>query len=1078
MSTDSRTIRVVNAGAGSGKTYRITEEIFRAVIEEKIEPSRIIATTFTRRAATELRSRVVGRLTAEGRLTEARSLGSALIGTVHSVCGRLLRRYCYEAGISPELNVLSEAESKFLISQVIGEAATSHNILQIGRLSTAFGYNEISRTGGFKHDWHDDVRDIISFARSNNLTAKEITEHAELSTEEIVGMLPAADIEYRVFQDTLAEEIEKAISLIPPDDTTIATNNAKQLLSRLLNRMEHGRTISWKDIDKLCSLDTGAKSRDVVEVLRSKASEYVRTYEYHRNIADYIRTVSKVAANTLNLFEIRKRETGVMDFVDQEAGFLDALENRAFQARLREEFSLLVVDEFQDTNPVQLAIFMKIAELGIRTVWVGDMRQSIYAFRDADPELMNAVIKALPDAYRGDILKYSYRSRPSLVTFTNALFSSTFETVMTGVPVSLKPKREELTPGDAAVHFWSFPYDRDFKKNDDYHTAVAAGIQDLVDNKLQVAEETSTERAVRYGDIAVLCRTRGHAQSISNALSSANIPVIMERPGLLATPEGVFLSAALRYLADSSDTLAVAEMRMLSDAEIDVASLVSERIEFVNNDNKESWSNDNEIIAAIDDLRTTLHEASIYSIVDAILARLNITRVIGRFGNSKRVYGNLERIRSLVDEYTQSASRNSLGSSLAGFIHFLEQFADEQTDIQSVSMGVNAVNVLTYHGAKGLEWPVVVCMELDKSFDARPFTIEMRERNSVFSPYEPLAGRSIRFWPDPGTGSNSFLISQIESSSIYEKRKMAEFAESCRLLYVGFTRARDYLILPFQRKANGKQKLSWLEAVYSAGRERILEVPDTDGEYNELFDTGTHIPAKVVCKSCSDRAKVQNREEQISVVTKNRGATEFSPYRVVASGASIESEYRESDYKEAGSAKAAREHVGWVFEYAKPIEITSAEDPAAFGEAVHAILLLTVDRNSVPEKAEIYTILSHFGVNEWSGSQVLIQRSGEFLEWLSNTWPGASYDLETSGYTKEHDRLMTARIDMLVDTYSEIVIIDHKTHVDTIDVEEVALDYVSQLAMYRRVVEKAKSRKQIRTMVHLPVQGKVIEIHT
>ncbi len=1073
MSTDSSNIRVITAGAGSGKTYRITEEISRAIIEDNTEPRRIIATTFTRKAASELGSRIVGRLTAEGRLAEARSLGSAMIGTVHSVCGRLLRRYCYEAGMSPELNVLSEVESKILISQVIGEAATSDDILRLAGLSTVFGYDASTYTGGYEHDWHDDVRDIIAYARSNNISPKAITEHAEQSVEEMIRMLPDANLEYRSFKDTLEEEIEKAISLIPAEDTTKVTAGTRELLFRMLRRIQQSRTISWRDIDKLCSLNSGAKSRDAVEALRAHASEYVRTYEYHHDISDYIRTVSSVAAKTLELFVRRKRETGVLDYVDQEADFLSALENRDLQARLRDEFSLLVVDEFQDTSPVQLAIFMKIAELEIRTVWVGDMKQSIYAFRDADPELMNTVIRAMPDEYREDTLGYSYRSRPSLVSFSNALFGPAFETVMPGVPVTLQPKREELSSGNTAVRFWSFRYEKDYRKIDDYHAAVAAGIQELVENETPVDDDSGTERAVRYGDIAVLCRTRKHAQSISNALRGANIPVSMERPGLLASPEGIIISAALRYLADPSDTLAVAEIRMLSDDDPDVAALVTERIELVKNDSDTSWSFDNEVIATLDELRTTLPELSISAIVDTVIARLNIPRLIGRFGDEQKVYANLEKLRSLVDEYTQSASGNNLGSDPSGFVNFLDHLAEEETDNQSVTKSRDAVNVLTYHGAKGLEWPLVVCMDLDTSFDVPKFTIEMRNRSSEFSPYEPLAGRSIRFWPDPGTGNESPLTTEIKNSSIYEERQTADFAENCRLLYVGFTRARDYLILPFQRKAKGEQKLIWLEAVYGAGGERSLEVPDIDGEYGDLFAgeeaRAAAEAAKVVCRSCSDRPHVRPAKERVSVVTSNRGVAEFVPYRIVASRAESKAEYAKP-----GDAKSNAHHRCRIFDYAEPIELSSVDNPSALGEAVHTVLLLTVGRNSVPEETEVDAVLSHFDLMDLIGARVLMRRAGEFLNWLNNTWPGASYDLETSGYMKEHDRLVSARIDVLAETENEIVIIDHKTIMDIINVEEAVLDYVPQLSLYRKVVQNAKSEKQIRTMVHLPVQGKIV----
>ncbi len=234
------------------------------------------------------------------------------------------------------------------------------------------------------------------------------------------------------------------------------------------------------------------------------------------------------------------------------------------------------------------------------------------------------------------------------------------------------------------------------------------------------------------------------------------------------------------------------------------------------------------------------------------------------------------------------------------------------------------------------------------------------------------------------------------------------------------------------------------------------------------------VPFRVLCRSCGDRAAVRSPAEHVSVVTANRGADEYPPYRFAASSAGVEVVPQP---EQTGRTKEPGKHAGRIFDYATPLELRPTDDPVALGEAVHAILLLTVGRSAVPNEAEVKAILSYFGVTEAAAASAFMQRAGEFLNWLKATWPGASYDLETSGYAKENDILTSARIDLLLETDREIVILDHKTLVEVNDVEEAAATYAAQLAVYGKVVQKATARGPIRTMVHLPVQGKAVEIN-
>src|SRR5208282_1577089 len=158
----------------------------------------------------------------------------------------------------------------------------------------------------------------------------------------------------------------------------------------------------------------------------------------------YLQQIFNLAADSLAAYAERKRQLGAVDFADQERTLLDILDNPQVGETLRDELDLLMVDEFQDTSPIQLALFLKLARLAKHVVWVGDVKQAIYGFRGGDAALMAAVLNGLP-ALKGEkeTLPDSWRSRPALVHFVNQIFGGVFEG-LTPTDVHLQPRRIEF----------------------------------------------------------------------------------------------------------------------------------------------------------------------------------------------------------------------------------------------------------------------------------------------------------------------------------------------------------------------------------------------------------------------------------------------------------------------------------------------------------------------------------------------------------------------------------------------------------------------------------------------------------
>ncbi|WP_169794291.1 UvrD-helicase domain-containing protein [Thioalkalivibrio nitratireducens] len=207
-------IRFISAGAGSGKTHRLTELLGELLTQGRVRPGGVIATTFTRKAAGDLVQRVRQRLHAEGRHRDAMCIAQGRIGTVNSVCGELLSRYAFEAGLSPRVQVMDETDAPVLFAQALDQVAGPAQIRALNRLGWRLGQD----------DWRETVRDLAELARANGLAPGELAVHAERSIAGLLGHFPAPEAG-TPDQDLLQAVTESLRSLSAEGDATQKTRH-------------------------------------------------------------------------------------------------------------------------------------------------------------------------------------------------------------------------------------------------------------------------------------------------------------------------------------------------------------------------------------------------------------------------------------------------------------------------------------------------------------------------------------------------------------------------------------------------------------------------------------------------------------------------------------------------------------------------------------------------------------------------------------------------------------------------------------------------------------------------------------
>ena len=569
------------------------------------------------------------------------------------------------------------------------------------------------------HDWRNDVNAIVAAARGNDMAPEKFGDFARRSKQgfsRIVSPLAPGKT-----ADGFDQALNAAITALldrfqSEDGLTRTTINALEALREIARKKRAG--YRWSDWARLAKLG-GARADDLYfEPLRKAASAFPRHPRLLEDVGQYIDLIFACAGEAYLAYEEHKRQWGQVDFVDQERIALRLFNDPELAASLVERIGAVYVDEFQDTSPLQLALFVALSQIASSSAWVGDPKQAIYGFRGADPELIARVAPKIQQATggAGDTLGRNYRSRPGLVSFVNDAFADTF--LAMGLPPEStrvdEVERGNLDGQGTPVNVWHVR-----GKNVGLRaSALAKGLKESLDQGDEwLVEGDDGARNLRAGDIAILCATNNRALELAGALAGFGIKVALERDGLFGTLEARLAMAALRWCADQRDTLALAEMAHLLHA----------------GESQPAWfeaslRDDPEVLAALvpmaEDLRAIAksgaHKTPL-ELVDAVLTSGGIADAVRRWGASADRLLNVEALRGLVAAYQDERKQDRAPATVTDLCAWL----NEQEGKQPASRASDAVTILTYHRAKGLEWPMVILTDLDKEPRNNPFGLHV-----------------------------------------------------------------------------------------------------------------------------------------------------------------------------------------------------------------------------------------------------------------------------------------------------------------------------------------------------------------
>ncbi|MFO7652033.1 MAG: UvrD-helicase domain-containing protein, partial [bacterium] len=743
---------VVFAPAGSGKTERLTRRYIE-LLEAGVPPERILTLTFTEKAAAEMKERIFTRLAERNPELGRRLRLDALklrISTIHSFCLTLVRRFAPSLGLDPRVDVLTDAAELWTAAKY----DTLMAIAESGRDTEAFSLLLDLVTKEERIGWEKLSGLFDSFFEKRVNIARGRVEPVGRA----LLLRLAADLR----ADPLTGRLTDTGVILPRKFDPAAVRAAVEALEAQsgLFLTKGGDPRSPRGKGKEAEKNWNARAAAYYGLLRadSYAAEFARSFELFRQ-------------RFLAAYETAKRDAGQVDYDDMEYLALQLLEKdpdwqnvlRAFD----EHTDHLLVDEFQDTSYLQWGIIDKLteewrsgegakADRGIEpTVFlVGDEKQSIYLFRDAKVEVFGKAAAKLeewlgPDKVDRTTLEDNYRSLQSIIDFNNRLFSS----LMSPSPRSSPARGEDDTvpspstgegqgegnAGPTVYHPWQTRYAefRRARQNDAPGSveviiapgegnaaerreagarAIARRIRSLVDSADPFLvfdrnpDRSETARPCNYSDIGILFRSRSSLPAIEGALREAGIPFLVSGgTGFYDEPEVRYLVALTAALVDPFDSLAlyatlrgpvfgVPEKDIFLANSGDAPSLL-ERCRA----SAEPGSRLADAVAALDRARSLVPVRPLARILETVLAE---TRTWQTFWEPQRL-ANLRKLLSLIED------RAASGESPLRILRALQDTEHDEAKADVRPEGRNAVQLMTIHTAKGLQFPLVFLAGLD-----------------------------------------------------------------------------------------------------------------------------------------------------------------------------------------------------------------------------------------------------------------------------------------------------------------------------------------------------------------------------
>lgn len=885
---------LVSASAGSGKTFVMAERILDQ-LARGVEISQLFISTFTVKAATELKERLEKKISQQIQETDdvdlkqhlgrqLADLPNAAIGTMDSFTQKFLGKHGYLIDIAPNFRILqNESEQLILKNEVFHQVFEDHyqgeNKESFSRLVKNF-----AGRGKDERGLRQQVYKIYDFLQSTSSPKKWLSnsflkgfEEADFViekdklTEQIKQALWDLESFLRYHLDNDAKEFPKAtylenVLLVLDEIGSLNQESDSQAYQAVLTRVvaiskeKNGRALanSSRKADLKPLADAYNEERKAQFAKLGQLADQITILDYqeryHGDTWELSKTFQTFMSDFVEAYRERKRQENAFEFADISHYTIEILENfpqvrKAYQERFHE----VMVDEYQDTNHIQERM-LELLSNGHNRFMVGDIKQSIYRFRQADPQIFNEKFQRYaqnPKEGKLILLKENFRSSLEVLSATNDVFGRLMDQEVGEINYDsmhqLVFANSKLTPNpDNKAEF--LIYDKNDSGQEEEESDADTKLTREMRLVIKEILKLHREKGVVFKEIALLTSSRSRNDQILLALSEYGIPVKTdgEQNNYLQSLEVQVMLDTLRVIHNPlQDYALVALMKspMFGFDEDELARLSLQKAEdkvqenlyekLVNAQKQATSQKDlihkelaeklNQFMDILDSWRLYAKTHSLYDLIWKIYNDRFYYDYVGALPNGPARQANLYALALRADQFEKSNFKG-----LSRFIRMIDQVLEAQHDLASVAVAPpkDAVELMTIHKSKGLEFPYVFILNLDQDFNKQDSMSDviLSRQNGLGVKYiaKVETGAVEAHYPK----TLKLSIPSLTYTQNEKELQLASYSEQMRLLYVAMTRAERKLYL-----------------VGKGSREK-LEAKEYPAANNGKLDSNTRLQAK------------------------------------------------------------------------------------------------------------------------------------------------------------------------------------------------------------------------------------------
>ena len=1091
----------ISAGAGSGKTRVLVERYIKVIIDGLAETEEILAITFTIKAAAELKLRIRERLneiqfekpeTDEGLNAQKAllTIESAPISTIHSFCQSILKKYAIEAEIEPDFQILESNESSLVYKEIIQRVTAQFlrtNNEKEKKLIHTLGLNDLRSIA------ENMLNDRYKFSNAVNST---LFLHRNGKFEETIENMLEDELSILLNSVEMKSSIDDLKKCIPLDksdamamirenvldlfDEISAQKSNREKLSKLLELgnsidLRGGRKTSWDEGEKDRVKSSLKTIRAVIDDLFGGEKEL--NFMNNETAEKLLEGLELYMSRLFKEYDYTMSSLGVLDYDGLLFRAMNLLSERKDIAGFyRQQFKQILVDEFQDTDDLQMDI-IKILTTEDENVpvlfLVGDENQSIYKFRGAEVSNFQKMIETT--GIKGPLyITKNYRSQPDMIKFFNSFFSSFLGDTDNGYEVS-QTFREKLGDTPNVQFLLPIANNGEGVSNRELEADLMARQLLLFVGSESISDGEGGERILKFSDIGILFQKMTSVAEYLDKFEQLGIPYYMRtRSGFYDRLEILDLLNFFRAIEKPKDDYVhAAWLRSpivgLSDNALFLigtgvgfsASLSSEIGDNYSQEDQERLSRAGELMFKYRKLKDRMGVSDfVQKIVDEIAYIPFLLSTENGTQKALNIYKLLDKIASF-----EKTGVKTFGD-LVEQMDTIQSGNVKEGQAQASSEEDDVVTITTVHGSKGLQFPVVFLPDLEASFPHSPDNFKYDSKKGIgfriskqqSTEYDPL------FW---------LLRAQ-------DKRK--NLAERRRLFYVAMTRAKDHLFFVGARESKKEglkspKKRTWLEYLFETvgveNSEDSTTVEFADLNFPIIIDLPEVEPYRPSSEEKGNSKVIEYSEDFIAPIKKESKPVSITPTKLL--------KYLECSWK------YALEELHGIEEPELEIKKDDLKDLAAtgklFGRVAHKFFA-KMDYQASNDDSLINEVISEEGVrgNKAEEFRTKLQdiaarfRETElFKEVLS--LDGSDVKREEDVFIEFQSVLIEGTIDLICNSEGKRTLIDYKTDdITQNDIETKIERYKPQLMLYAKAVKNITGDYPERTLLYFTKTNEFKEI--